>query len=277
MADPPEDFNDLFDPVTGVETTAPPGPPPTVACPSCGTANVATARHCVACGARVAQGPLPMAPQPLIRTTAGSRALVVTAVVIAIVAVAAFIFNAFGGDDETTPGGTTANGSGTETTTAGSTGSTVPPPGVETVKVVPNRVVPSAQLSDFPASNLIDNDPLTMWQVGQEGVGATVTFFFEQPVSLERIEFLNLADPEGFRRNFRIRDIRIIPDDTTRAVVTALQDIQELQVIPIQTTSTLSLRIEVTSTFPAEAVGDLSPFKELAIQDIAFFGQVVGG
>jgi len=116
-----------------------------------------------------------------------------------------------------------------------------------------------------------------MWQVGQEGVGATVTFFFEQPVSLERIEFLNLADPEGFRRNFRIRDIRIIPDDTTRAVVTALQDIQELQVIPIQTTSTLSLRIEVTSTFPAEAVGDLSPFKELAIQDIAFFGQVVGG
>jgi hypothetical protein len=218
-----------------------------------------------------------MAPQPLIRTTAGSRALVVTAVVIAIVAVAAFIFNAFGGDDETTPGGTTANGSGTETTTAGSTGSTVPPPGVETVKVVPNRVVPSAQLSDFPASNLIDNDPLTMWQVGQEGVGATVTFFFEQPVSLERIEFLNLADPDGFRRNFRIRDIRIIPDDTTRAVVTALQDIQELQVIPIQTTSTLSLRIEVTSTFPAEAVGDLSPFKELAIQDIAFFGQVVGG
>ncbi len=277
MADPPEDFNDLFDPVTGVETTTPSGPPPTVACPSCGTANVPTARHCVACGARVAQGPLPMAPQPLIRTTAGSRALVVTAVVIAIVAVAAFIFNAFGGDDETTPGPTTANGSGTETTTAGSTGSTVPTPGVETVKVVPNRVVPSAQLSDFPASNLIDTDQLTMWQVGQEGVGATVTFFFEQPVSLERIEFLNLADPEGFRRNFRIRDIRIIPDDTTRAVVTALQDIQELQVIPIQTTSTLSLRIEVTSTFPAEAVGDLSPFKELAIQDIAFFGQAVGG
>ncbi len=277
MADPPEDFNDLFDPVTGVQTTTPPGPPPTVACPSCGTANAATARHCVACGARVAQGPLPMAPQPLIRTTAGSRALVVTAVVIAIVAVAAFIFNAFGGDDDTTPGPTTVNGSGTETTTAGSTGSTVPTPGVETVKVVPNRVVPSAQLSDFPASNLIDTDQLTMWQVGQEGVGATVTFFFEQPVSLERIEFLNLADPEGFRRNFRIRDIRIIPDDTTRAVVTALQDIQELQVIPIQTTSTLSLRIEVTSTFPAEAVGDLSPFKELAIQDIAFFGQVVGG
>ncbi len=95
-------------------------------------------------------------------------------------------------------------------------------------------------------------------------------------MSLQRIEFLNIADPEGFLRNFRIRDIRIIPDDTTRAVVTALQDIQDVQPIPIQTTSTLSLRIEVTSTFPAEAVGELSPFKELAIQDIAFFGSVVG-
>ncbi len=216
-----------------------------------------------------------MAPQPLVRTTAGSRALVVTAAVIAIVAVAAFIFNAFDSDDEPGPG-TTVAGTGT-TVDGGATDTTaVPPPAAETVQLVPNRVVPSAQLSDFPASNLIDSDPTTMWQVGQEGVGATVTFFFEQPVSLQRIEFLNIADPEGFLRNFRIRDIRIIPDDTTRAVVTALQDIQDVQPIPIQTTSTLSLRIEVTSTFPAEAVGELSPFKELAIQDIAFFGSVVG-
>ena len=215
-----------------------------------------------------------MAPQPLIRTTAGSRALVVTAVVIAIVAIAAFIFNAFGGDDEPGPGTTLP---GTETTPADQTESTIPTPSADAVSLVPNRVVPSAQLSDFPASNLIDNDPVTMWQVGQEGVGATVTFFFEEPVSLDRIEFLNLADPDSFRRNFRIRDIRIIPDDTTRAVVTALQDLQEIQVIPIQTTSTLSVRIEVTSTFPAEGVGDLSPFKELAIQDISFFGSVASG
>lgn len=216
-----------------------------------------------------------MAPQPLIRTTAGSRALVVTAAVIAIVAIAAFIFNAFGSDDDPVP--STTPGTNTETTPSDSTQTTVAISSGDTVSLVPNRVVPSAQLSDFPASNLIDTDPTTMWQVGQEGVGATVTFFFEEPVSLDRIEFLNLADPDSFRRNFRIRDIRIIPDDTTRAVVTALQDLQELQVIPIQTTSTLSVRIEVTSTFPADAVGELSPFKELAIQDISFFGSVVGG
>ena len=274
MADPPDDFDDLFDPVTGVETATPPKPVATVACPSCGTANDATSRHCIACGARVAQGPLPMAPQPLIRTTAGSRALVVTAAVIAIVAITAFIFNAFGGNGDPVPGTTLP---GTETTLGDPADPTASPtPPSETVSLVPNRVVPSAQLSDFPASNLIDTDPTTMWQVGQEGVGATVTFFFQEPVSLDRIEFLNLADPDSFRRNFRIRDIRIIPDDTTRAVVTALQDIQDLQVIPIQTTSTLSVRIEVTSTFPAEAVGDLSPFKELAILDISFFGQMVG-
>ena len=56
-------------------------------CPSCGAANPEHNRHCEECGARITQGPLPVAPQPMIRTTAGARALAVILGVVAVVAV----------------------------------------------------------------------------------------------------------------------------------------------------------------------------------------------
>ncbi|MBT8217703.1 MAG: hypothetical protein HKN74_04220 [Acidimicrobiia bacterium] len=272
MGDTREPFDDLFDPVAD-QPAAPPAAPQVqmVPCPSCGTTNEATNRHCVSCGARVAQGPLPMAPQPLARSTAGSRALIVTAAVIAVVAVIAFFYNAFV-DDE--PGTTTvANGgsSNTSSSTTAGNGGTLP----ETVELTANRVVPSAQLSGFPADNLIDSDPTTMWQVGQEGVGATLTFFFPEPVALERIEFKNISDQESFLRNFRVRGLRISPDDTTRPTIVELANTRDLQPVAIQTELTKTVRIEVTSTYPAEAVGELQPFKELAVEDISFFGSVV--
>lgn len=270
MGDTREPFDDLFEPVAG-DPSPPPAPSvPSVPCPSCGTMNVATSRHCVSCGARVAQGPLPMAPQPLVRSTAGSRALIVTAAVIAVVAIIAFFYNAFVGDDAPTPT-TTANGAQSTSSTAAGNGGSPP----ETVELTANRVVPSAQLSGFPADNLIDSDPSTMWQVGQEGVGATLTFFFPEPVALERIEFKNISDEAKFLQNFRVRGLRISPDDTTRPTIVELANTRDVQPVAIQTTLTKTVRIEVTSTYPAEAVGDQQPFKELAIEDIKFFGTVV--
>ncbi len=273
MGDTREPFDDLFEPVEG--EPAPTAAPQVkmVPCPSCGTMNAANSRHCISCGARVAQGPLPMAPQPLVRSTAGSRALIVTAAVIAVVVVIALFYNAFVGDDEPTVT-TAANGSGATTTTVAGDGGVTP---LETVELTANRVVPSAQLSGFPADNLIDSDPLTMWQVGQEGVGATLTFFFPNPVALERIEIKNIGDETKFRQNFRVRGLRIRPNDTTRDTVVELANTRDVQAIAIQTAGTTTVRVEVTSTFPAEAVGDENPFKELAIEDIKFFGSVVSG
>lgn len=270
MPDTPDQFDDLFEPVATQPPARQEQPTPSVPCPSCGTMNVATNRHCVSCGARVAQGPLPMAPQPLARSTAGSRALIVTAAVIAVVAVIAFFYNAFVGDD---PSDSTVANGGTNATSTSSTAGTGTPP-AETVRLSPNRVVPSAQLSGFPADNLIDSDPLTMWQVGQEGVGATLTFFFPEPVALERIEFKNISEENQFRQNFRVRGLRISPDDTTRPTVVELANTRDVQPVAIQTEMTKTVRIEVTSTYPAEAVGDNQPFKELAIEDIQFFGSV---
>ena len=63
-----------------------------IQCPSCGSPNPTTNRHCEECGARLSQGPLPVAPRPAVQATAGVRAvlaiagLLTTVVIIAIVA-----------------------------------------------------------------------------------------------------------------------------------------------------------------------------------------------
>ena len=81
-------------------------------CPSCGTLNPPFNRHCDSCGARLSQAPLPVAPQPMLRTTAGARALMVLAGVILTVALLALAVNVFrnGGDG-------TAESTTTSTTT----------------------------------------------------------------------------------------------------------------------------------------------------------------
>ena len=77
------------------------GPPAGVPCPSCGTLNPPSNRHCDSCGARLSQAPLPVAPQPMLRTTAGARALMVLAGVILTVAVLALAVNVFRNGDGT--------------------------------------------------------------------------------------------------------------------------------------------------------------------------------
>src|SRR3990167_7282073 len=68
-------------------------PQTTVACVSCGSANDPENRHCERCGARLARTQMPVAPQPMLRTTAGARALIVLATVLPGVALLALLVN----------------------------------------------------------------------------------------------------------------------------------------------------------------------------------------
>ena len=121
------DLDDLFEPFELDETPPPapdrPEPRPeatvraqnpsatqiaTLSCPSCGSANPDYNRHCEQCGARLSQEPLPVAAPPSLRTSPGGRALGVLAAVVLLVALAALIFNIFGGETVAEPTTTTA-------------------------------------------------------------------------------------------------------------------------------------------------------------------------
>jgi len=271
-----DSFDDLFEPFELDEgppdATDVPGPSepvmedaPTVACPSCGSANPAHNRHCEYCGARISQGPLPVAPPPMLRTTAGARALMVLAGVILVVALIALLVNLFSsGDDSATP---STDDAGSAPTTA------FPQERIEELTV--SGVSSSSELPGFPASALIDSDPLNSWNDTQEGGTPELVFTFAQPVQITQITIQNVTDEERFKRNYRIETYEIEIDDLATRTTGTLADTNEPQTITVASVNTSRLTLSVLSTYPAEAFNGKIPFRELALQEVKFFGRVV--
>ncbi len=229
-------------------------------CTSCGSINPPGNRHCEACGARLSQAPLPVAPQPMLRTTAGARALMVLAGVILTVAVLALLVNVFRGG-----GDSTAETSSTTTTTQ---------PILEVVQLSPIRIDCTSELAAFPCAALVDDDPTNSWNATEGGVDAEITFLFSPPVQITEIFIHNLEDEERFLRNARIRGIEVIIDDLPQATVTELDDTNEPQRVQIRSLRTSSLTLRVTSAYPGQSYEGKEPFRELAAQEITFFGRV---
>lgn len=269
---PIDSFDDLFEPFqldqepseTDLAATPPVYEERMVACPSCGTRNPADNRHCESCGARIAQGPLPVAPPPMLRTTPGARALGVLAAVILIVALAALLFDFFRGSDATPTDSTVAQSS---TTIA-----SLPP--VEVAQLFPFTVEASSELQGWEATNLIDADATNSWNdASLRGEGAELTFRFEKPVQISQIVIHNLSDEERFRRNYRIRGLEISINDLPTKALEVLDDSREPQAIQIASVQTVEVVLRVTSTYEAEAFNGQTPFPELALQEVKFFGR----
>lgn len=234
----------------------------TIACPSCGARNPAFNHHCERCGSRLSQDPMPIASAPSARTTAGGRALGVLAAVVLVVALVALMTTIFRGDN--------AEVAGPETEPPVTV--TTQPPVVTELTAV--SVTASSQVSDsFAPENLLDGDPETRWNDdSQRGVGAWIEFTFATPVQITHIELQNVTNNEAFRRNFKIRGYIITVNDLNLPISGRLANSSEPQTVRIASVETITLRIEVTTTHPAESVGDKPPFQELALEEVRFFG-----
>jgi len=237
-----------------------PGEPPGIPCPSCGTPNPPFNRHCEACGARLSQAMLPVAPQPLLRTTAGARALMVLAGVILVVALLALAVNVFRGR-----GDTAAESSSTTTTTS------VP---LDIVQLRPIRVNCTSELVDYPCSALTDDDPDNSWNARDGGVGVVVTFLFSPPVQISEVYIHNLEDQERFERNARMKGVEIVIDDLPQATIFELDDGNQPQRVSLRSLRTSSVQLTITSAYPGQSFEGREPFRELAAQEILFYGRV---
>ena len=284
-----DQFDDLFEPFELSEppastppaepaaTTASPPPPSgpsdthvtteqapvdSVNCPACGAANPSFNHHCERCGSRLSTDPLPIAPAPASRTTAGARALGVLAAVVLVVALVALMVNIFRSGDAEVAGPDTS-----------STSSTTTQPVIVT-EIIPTSVKASSQLSDaFGPENLIDGDPETRWNdKSARGVDAWLEFTFATPVQITEMEFQNVSDDTKFRQNFKIQGYTITVNDLNVPISGRLVNSNEPQRVRIASLETFTLRVDVSTTYPAEPVGDAPPFDELALEDVRFFG-----
>jgi hypothetical protein len=235
---------------------------PTVSCPSCGAQNPEFNHHCERCGSRLSQDPMPIAPAPAARTSAGGRALGVLAAVVLVVALVALTMNIFRGSE--------ADVAGADTTPSSTTTTVLVP----TVELFASSASASSQVADsFSPENLIDGNPDTRWNDdSQRGVGAWLEFTFATPVQIREIDLQNVTDDESFKRNYKIQGYTITVNDLNVPISGRLANSNEPQRVKIASLETITLRIDVTTTHPAEPVGANPPFDELALQGVRFFG-----
>jgi len=234
-----------------------------VTCPSCVAVNPANNRHCQECGARLSQGPLPTAPRPAVQATAGVRAaLAISALLIAVVVIA-LLFNIFNGDGDVTS--TTA---GTDVTTITS---------IQELAPIDILLVECSQegIGAFVCENLI-SDTEAEYQFTYEGIPEgepiTIRLTFNQPMVVQRIDWVNLEDPVKFKRNYRARGIVIEADDSLQPTPLQLEDVPGSQTIAYAAIDTNTIDITIESDYPAEVVED-NVFREMAIQEIRIIGR----
>lgn len=284
-----DQFDDLFEPfeLSDVPETAPPSVPPvpptagsrelasgqthvttehaavdSVSCPACGAQNPSFNHHCERCGSRLNTDPMPIAPAPAARTSPGFRALGVLAAVVLVVALVALMINIFRGGEGEVAGPDTSSSSTTTTQP------------VIVSEIIPTSVTASSQLSDaFGPENLIDGDPETRWNdASARGVDAWLEFTFATPVQITEMEFQNVTDDTKFQQNYKIQGYTITVNDLNVPISGRLVNSNEPQRVRIASLETFTLRVEVSTTYPAEPVGDAPPFDELALEDVRFFG-----
>lgn len=234
-----------------------------VQCPSCGSPNPTTNRHCEECGARLSQGPLPVAPRPAVQATAGVRAAMAIAALLGVVVIISLIFNIFGDDD---PG--TADTVATETTTA----TTAPPPESRELDVL--TVDCSVQgLAGLGCENLADDgegEYQINWDALEEGQEVTIDLILEERSVITGVVWRNLdQDDPGLFQNYRARNIRINGGDAD--ISFELQNEGGAQPLLFSSLGTLSVTITIDSAYLPEPV-EGQVFSELAIKQIELLG-----
>jgi hypothetical protein len=276
-----DQFNNLFEPFSlegEIDSSdpgmAPPQRPPStgeqivaaaataeVYCAACGSPNIASNRHCEQCGARLQRTQTPVAPQPMLRTTAGARALVVLSAIVLGVALLALVINLFGGGDAEV-----ADAPVSTVTTLAS---------LPIGELTPIRADCTLTLPSFPCDALIDDDATNRWNASDGGIGAELTFFFSPPVQITEMFLINIDDDEGFTRNARIKGIEVVIDDLSQSTIVELDDTNsEPQRIQIRSLRTSSLTITISSAYPGASFDGKEPFQELALQEVQFYGRV---
>jgi hypothetical protein len=68
--------------------------------------------------------------------------------------------------------------------------------------------------------------------------------------------------------------VEIVIDDLPQATIADLEDTNEPQRIQVRSLGTSTVTITITSAYPGQTYEGKEPFRELALQAIAFYGRV---
>ncbi len=233
-----------------------------IACPSCGAINPGNNRHCQECGARLRQGPLPMAPRPAVQATAGVRAALAISGLLLGVIVIALLFNIFSGDDPSAASSTSST-------------STTAPVILEAGPIdILSETCDPPGIGSLVCSNLTSGtnaEYQVSWEENSND-GVLITLTFREPMAITEIQWSNITDPVRFRQNYRADGLLIVAQDSVIETPANLDDQPGTQIVRYVSLSTTTLQIKVVSAFEAEVEED-QRFDELAIDEIVVVGR----
>lgn len=251
--------------------TGPDYGPGSLTCTTCGQRNPAGRVRCERCAASLA---MPVAePEPMQRRSSGRgrTVLIMTGVLLALAAGAGVGWLVLDRDPqpEAPSGSSSASPTASRTTsTASKTGDGLQAVAASRIRASASSQLPSAT-DQFSIDNVLDDDPLTVWnsngaQVGPTGP-VTLTFRFTKPVDLQRIDIVNGSQKssESFSANGRPRGLSIRSDSSADTVT--LQDEEGSQRLDYDWGPTTTVVIVINSVYR-----DGATFSDMAISDITF-------
>ncbi len=225
-------------------------------------------QSCEQCHIRLSHADMPLAPRPTIGTNARVRAVIATGTTIFAVAIFALLFNLFTGGSDDDEGVSDSTVAVEESTTT-----TIPPPIPTTQGVLSVECTPEGLGAIYSCDNLI-NGKSGEWQIRwtdiTPGTQVTINLVFEQPITVRRLEWVNLSDETRFYQNFRVRTMEA-GSDSGVAVPLNLVDRLGSQIIDLAIMRTNQLALTITTVYDAE-VRNGTVYKELAVAGINVIG-----
>lgn len=239
-----------------------------ITCSLCGHLNPPSRQSCEQCHIRLNQAAMPLAPRPTLGTNARVRAVIATGTTIFAVAVFALLFNLFTGGSEDDAEAPEEAAAVEETTTT-----TAPPPIPTTQGVLSVECSPEGLGAIYSCDNLI-NGKSGEWQIRwtdiTPGTQVSITLVFEQPITIRRLEWVNLSEEDRFYQNFRVRTMEA-GSDSGVAIPLNLVDRLGSQIIDLAIMRTNQLTLTITTVYDAE-VRNGTVYKELAVEGINVIG-----
>jgi len=122
----------------------------------------------------------------------------------------------------------------------------------------------------YGIDNTLDDRPTTAWSSRGKGVGATLTYTFEQPVDLRGITVRNgyqklvtgTPDRDLYKLNERIRQVRVTT--ASGSVVWNLKDVRDPQTLKRDLGTTRTVKLTILSTYGSDS------YKDVALSEIGF-------
>jgi hypothetical protein len=114
-------------------------------------------------------------------------------------------------------------------------------------------------------SNTLDGERVTAWNAEDEGVGESLTYKFDRPVRLVRLDIINgyAEDFPTFEKNARLRAVTFITDH--RSIQRQLKDLMRWQTVDGSFGVTTTLTIRIDSVY----VG--TDYNDAALSEIRFW------